>query len=149
MKLISLFALSALIFASAFAGGPAPIAMTADLRKAAMAVTSSIPYDNLAKAIAAFERTLITHDRFDDFLQGDDKALSSDEQAGLSLFLKAGCTTCHNGPVLRADSLSNAVTEMGHLQLGRNFTPDEVKSLVAFLQSLSAKPRAKSPTASK
>jgi cytochrome c peroxidase len=60
----------------------------------------AVSYDNLAVAIAAFERTLITHDRFDDFLKGDDKALKPLEVKGLEIFLDVGCTTCHNGPVL-------------------------------------------------
>jgi cytochrome c peroxidase len=50
--------------------------------------------------VAAFERTLITHDRFDDFHKGDDKALNVQELEGLSLFLSAGCTTCHVGPTI-------------------------------------------------
>lgn len=59
-----------------------------------------ITYDNFAKAVAAFERTLRTQDRFDDFLKGDDKALSASELKGLDTFLTVGCTTCHNGPLL-------------------------------------------------
>ncbi len=61
-----------------------------------------ITYDNVARAIAAFERTLITRDRFDDFLKGDAKALSPQELKGLKTFLETGCTTCHNGPALGA-----------------------------------------------
>lgn len=63
-----------------------------------------ITYDNLAEAIAAFERTLITRDRFDDFLKGDDRALTAQELKGLELFLSVGCTTCHNGPVIGGNS---------------------------------------------
>lgn len=59
-----------------------------------------ITYDNFAKAVASFERTLLTHDRFDDFLKGDDKALSAAELKGLDTFLSIGCTTCHTGPLL-------------------------------------------------
>jgi cytochrome c peroxidase len=59
-----------------------------------------ITYDNFARAVAAFERTLKTNDRFDDFLKGDDKALSAQELKGLDLFLTVGCTTCHTGPAL-------------------------------------------------
>jgi cytochrome c peroxidase len=58
-----------------------------------------ITYDNVAKAIAAFERTLITRDRFDEFQNGYD-TLNAQELRGLDLFLNTGCTTCHNGPVL-------------------------------------------------
>ncbi len=59
-----------------------------------------ISYHNFARAVAAFERTLITHDRFDDFLKGEDKALNAKELEGLNLFLSAGCTTCHVGPTI-------------------------------------------------
>ncbi len=59
-----------------------------------------LTYDNIAEAIAAFERTLITHDRFDDFQDGDINALSNMEAEGLDLFVKKGCITCHTGPLL-------------------------------------------------
>lgn len=64
--------------------------------------TQPISYDNFARAVAAFERTLITHDRFDDFLKGDDQALKPSELQGLNLFLTVGCTTCHSGPAIGA-----------------------------------------------
>lgn len=63
-----------------------------------------ITYDNLAKAIAAFERTLITKDRFDDFLKGDNAALKPAELKGLDTFVSTGCIACHNGPLLGASS---------------------------------------------
>ena len=71
-----------------------------DFAKAFPGQASPLTYDNLAKAIAAFERTLVTHDRFDDFLKGNDKALSTAEQKGLETFISVGCTTCHNGPAI-------------------------------------------------
>jgi cytochrome c peroxidase len=63
-----------------------------------------ITYDNVARAIAAFERTLITRDRFDDFQKGNDKALTATELKGLKTFVEAGCATCHSGPVLGGNS---------------------------------------------
>ncbi|MCL4177068.1 MAG: c-type cytochrome [Verrucomicrobia bacterium] len=60
----------------------------------------AITYDNVAEAIAAFERTLKTDDRLDDFLRGDDRALNGQELQGLALFLETGCTVCHYGPTL-------------------------------------------------
>ena len=60
----------------------------------------TITYDNVAEAIAAFERTLITEDRFDDFLEGDNEALTQKELEGLETFTAIGCTTCHAGPLL-------------------------------------------------
>jgi cytochrome c peroxidase len=59
-----------------------------------------LTYDNLAEAIAAFERTLVTHDRFDDYLKGNDSALNDEEKVGLELFMAKGCTACHNGPAI-------------------------------------------------
>jgi cytochrome c peroxidase len=57
-------------------------------------------YENVAKAIAAFERTLMTPSRFDKFLKGDLKALTKKEKEGLRTFIKVGCASCHNGPAL-------------------------------------------------
>jgi cytochrome c peroxidase len=62
-----------------------------------------ITYDNYAEAVAAFERTLITRDRFDDFLGGDLAALSGREKGGLRTFMEVGCTDCHQGALLGGD----------------------------------------------
>jgi cytochrome c peroxidase len=56
-----------------------------------------VTFDNLAKAIGAFERNLVTVSRWDKFLGGDQAALSDAEKAGLNKFLDVGCQTCHNG----------------------------------------------------
>jgi cytochrome c peroxidase len=64
----------------------------------------ALNYENIAKAIAAFERTLVTHDRFDDFLKGSDAALSPGELQGLDAFVSTGCIACHNGPLMGANS---------------------------------------------
>jgi cytochrome c peroxidase len=57
---------------------------------------------SVARAISAFERTLITPDSpFDRYLDGDKNALSLEEKRGLILFIgKASCSQCHNGPNL-------------------------------------------------
>jgi cytochrome c peroxidase len=55
-----------------------------------------------ARAIAAFERTLVTSDRFDEFMDGETRALSAREKEGLRRFMALGCTSCHNGPLLGA-----------------------------------------------
>jgi cytochrome c peroxidase len=69
-----------------------------DLFKAAFPEDKDpITYDNLAKAIGAFERGLVTPSRFDKFLEGDQKALKDDERAGFAKFIKLGCPTCHTG----------------------------------------------------
>jgi cytochrome c peroxidase len=56
-----------------------------------------ISYDNVGRAIGAFERRLMTPGRFDAFLQGDDGALTDEERKGLSTFMDTGCITCHTG----------------------------------------------------
>lgn len=164
--------------------------------------SSPLTYDNFAKAVAAFERTLITKDRYDDFVKGDDKALSAEELKGLDTFITTGCVTCHTGslfgghmfqkvglvnpyenkedlgrfevtkneaekyffkvPSLRnvaltgpyfhdgkAATLDEAVTKMAWMQLGKKLTDDEVKSIVAFLNTLSDKGRAPKKTAAR
>ena len=64
----------------------------------------AITYQNIAEAIAAFERTLITPSRFDDFLNGDATALSKAEQSGLDTFIKIDCRSCHDGKLLGGET---------------------------------------------
>jgi len=59
---------------------------------------------NWGVAIADFERTLLTPGRFDQYLKGDIKALTAQEQAGLKKFMDLGCVGCHNGPLLGGNS---------------------------------------------
>ena len=59
---------------------------------------SPVTFDNFAKALEAFEATLITPaSKFDQFLEGDGNALNAQEKEGLTLFLDKGCVACHNG----------------------------------------------------
>jgi cytochrome c peroxidase len=159
-----------------------------------------INIDNVAKAIAAYERTLITpNSPFDKYIKGDKKAMSSAAIKGLETFKNVGCTTCHSGPNFagpalpmgtgfyqpfpkfpdaaldkkydftadlgratetkkdgdkhlyrvptlrnialtapyfhngRVNDLSEAVQIMGKLQLEKNLSKSEVRSIVAFL----------------
>lgn len=59
-----------------------------------------ITWDNLTKAIGAFERKLITPSKFDEYLAGDDTKLNDQEKKGLQLFIDRGCIACHIGPAL-------------------------------------------------
>ncbi len=56
--------------------------------------------DNLAKAIAAFERTIVSGNApYDRAKAGEKNALSDEAQVGMKLFFgKANCSACHNGP---------------------------------------------------
>jgi len=57
-----------------------------------------VTVDNFAKAIGAFERTLITPAPFDAFMKGDGGAMSAQQKRGLGTFLNQGCTGCHFSP---------------------------------------------------
>lgn len=56
-----------------------------------------IRFDDVVDAISAYERTLITRGRFDDFLEGEQTALNAQEREGLRLYLVKGCVGCHFG----------------------------------------------------
>jgi cytochrome c peroxidase len=58
--------------------------------------------DGVAKALAAFERTLVSRrSPLDRYLEGDKQALSASARRGLELFTgDAGCIRCHHGPLL-------------------------------------------------
>jgi len=57
-----------------------------------------VTFENVTKAIEAFEATLITpSSRFDQYLDGNAKALSRMERKGLRFFIEKGCAACHNG----------------------------------------------------
>lgn len=163
-----------------------------DLFKQAFpASTNPITYDNMAKAIGAFERTLVTPSKFDQFLNGDSNALNAEEKKGLKLFKSVGCSACHVGASLGGESyqkfgaaaplpkltdtdkgrsevtkkeddeavfkvpglrniemtypyfhngsvwsLEESVKIMAKTQLNKELTEEEVKSITAFLKSL-------------
>ena len=59
-----------------------------------------ISFEKITSTIAIFEKTLITPSRFDDFMNGNDNALSKAEKEGLEVFMDKGCAACHNGVAL-------------------------------------------------
>lgn len=56
-----------------------------------------VTFDNMAKAIEAFEATLITPAPFDAYLNGDEAAMTEEQKQGLVLFMDKGCASCHSG----------------------------------------------------
>lgn len=61
--------------------------------------SDAVTLQNIAKAIAAYERTLITpNSPFDQYLRGDKTALTPEALAGMQEFQKLGCARCHRGP---------------------------------------------------
>jgi cytochrome c peroxidase len=70
-----------------------------DLFKAAFPSDKEpVTVDNFAKAVGAFERTLITPAPFDAFLKGAKDAITAQQKRGLGLFMDQGCAGCHFSP---------------------------------------------------
>ena len=142
-----------------------------------------VDFAKITATIATFEKTLVTPSKFDDYLNGNEKALNAEEKKGLTLFIDKGCTTCHTGialggtmqpfqvaskykfmnvgdfkgdangmvktPTLRNItetapyfhngqiwSLSEAVKEMGSVQLGIQISDSDANQIVTFLKTL-------------
>ncbi|MDR2195152.1 MAG: cytochrome-c peroxidase [Gallionellaceae bacterium] len=68
--------------------------------------SNPVTYDNIAKAIAAYERTLLTPDSAHDLHEkGDKNALSAQAKRGMALVETVGCTSCHNGTIFAGPAL--------------------------------------------
>jgi len=86
--------------------------------------------DNIAKAISAYERTIVCGDTaFDKFQQGDQSALSDEAKRGWEIFRgKAGCGTCHAGALLTDLQYHNVGVGMDAPEPDggrKNFTKDD------------------------
>jgi len=65
----------------------------------------AISFENVQKAIGAYERTLITHGAYDDFLEGNNSAISPKAKRGMALFMTKGCKGCHTGMSVGGQSM--------------------------------------------
>lgn len=89
-------------------------------RRAFPGENDPLTFDNLARAIASFERTLITPGApFDRYLGGDTTALTAQQKEGLALFQGAGCIGCHNGVLLGGNGFAAFSHVEGSTDLGR------------------------------
>jgi cytochrome c peroxidase len=59
-----------------------------------------VTYDNVGRAIGAFERGLVTPSRWDAFQSGDSSVLTIEEKRGIKTFIAAGCASCHGGSLV-------------------------------------------------
>ena len=82
--------------------------------------------DNLAHALASFQRTLNTpNSPFDRYLRGDQDALNQQEKDGMVAFVDNGCAACHSGPAM-TDSNFHRIQVPGSTDVGRyEVTGDE------------------------
>jgi len=77
------------------------------LFKSAFGDDKPLTADNAVKAIAAYERTLITpNSPYDRYVKGDKTALTEQQVKGMNTFAELGCTSCHAGPNFSGPSLS-------------------------------------------
>ena len=67
--------------------------------------TDAVTPENYARALQAYQRTLRTPAPFDQFLNGNAQALSTQQLNGLDKFVSYGCVGCHNGALLGGNSL--------------------------------------------
>lgn len=81
---------------------------------------------NTGKAVAAYERLLVSGNApFDKYMAGDASALSDSEVSGLRVFLdpdKGNCVACHSGPIMAENKFYN----IGVAQVGEH-VPEEDK----------------------
>jgi cytochrome c peroxidase len=70
---------------------------------------SGVSFDRVTKAIATFERTILSgNSPYDRYLAGDKHALSASAKRGLDIFTRSGeCNECHNGPNLTNEKFSS------------------------------------------
>jgi cytochrome c peroxidase len=88
--------------------------------------------DNIAKALAAFQRTLVSRNSpFDSYLAGDKSAISEEAQSGWELFRGAAdCIRCHNGPNFSDSKFYRLGTTFR--DRGRGAVTGEKRDLYAF-----------------
>lgn len=97
---------------------------------------SDVTAPNIAKAIAAFERTILSGDApYDRFKAGDKQALSEAAQRGMKLFFgKANCSACHTGHSFSDGAFHNIGVGMEHEKpdLGRYEISKQIGDRGAF-----------------
>jgi cytochrome c peroxidase len=91
-------------------------------------------YEDIGRALAAFERTLIFLSApFDDFLRGDVDAISADARAGFALFNgKARCNACHQMSSSRPLGTDNRFHNIGVSARHQNFEELAQRGLAAI-----------------
>ncbi|KIC94042.1 cytochrome-c peroxidase [Flavihumibacter solisilvae] len=77
------------------------IATYRKLFKSAFGTDEAVSVENISKALASFQRSLVANNsRFDRYMRGDKTAMSAREIEGMQLFISSGCARCHSGPML-------------------------------------------------
>ena len=88
----------------------------------------SISKDNATKAIAAYERTLITpNSPYDKYVQGDESAMTEQQVRGMNKAVELGCTSCHSGPAFNGPGMFHKfpVNSSGFFEAKYHFKKDK------------------------
>lgn len=94
-----------------------------------------VTIDNLAKAIASFERTLVAYNSpYDKFKAGNKKAMSALAQQGMKLVEEVGCTACHSG--VNFNGGENVKMGEGFYQKFPTFEDSAIEKQYAFSKDL-------------
>jgi cytochrome c peroxidase len=102
---------------------------------------AAVTFDNMARAIGAFERKLVTpNSRWDQFLSGKRDAITAEEMNGHHEFMHGGCASCHNGAYVGGRQFQKLGAEKpwpDHRDLGRfDVTKAETDRMVFKVPSL-------------
>jgi cytochrome c peroxidase len=95
--------------------------------EAAFGDKNSISKENATKAIAAYERTLITpNSAYDKYISGNKSALTPQQVRGLAKVTELGCTSCHSGPAFNGPGVFQKfpVFPDGYFDAQYHFTKD-------------------------
>ncbi|MBU1667147.1 c-type cytochrome [bacterium] len=85
----------------------------------------AISFENVRKAIGAYERTLLTRGDYDRFLEGDNNAISAKAKRGMALFISKGCKGCHTGMSVGGQSVQRFPLRSYFSEyVGLMFSPD-------------------------
>ena len=72
----------------------------------AFQTADAVTAQNLARAIASFERTLISnHSPYDEYIRGNTLSMTQTQIQGMNAFAVNGCNNCHSGPMFSDFSL--------------------------------------------
>lgn len=88
----------------------------------------AITKDTATKAIAAYERTLITpNSPFDKYVEGDESALTEQQVRGMKKAVGLGCTGCHSGPAFNGPGMFQKfpVNDNGYFEAKYHFKKDK------------------------
>ena len=93
----------------------------------------SISKDTATKAIAAYERTLITpNSPYDRYVKGDKSAMTAQQVRGMNKAVELGCTGCHSGPAFNGPGMFQKfpVVDNGYFEAQYGFKDDKGRAEV-------------------